>query len=76
MKFPFREASPVGEELHNPWKLMFDIEIGEVYSVNQEMYIGGEAYEIKAVAFYFISKAEEGCEKERGIPEFPRQHAG
>ncbi len=23
-----------------PWKLMFDIEIGEVYSVNQELDIG------------------------------------
>jgi hypothetical protein len=54
---------------------MFDMEIGEVYSVNQEMETGGGAYEIKAVAFYFVSKAEKGCEEERGIPEFPRQHA-
>ena len=55
---------------------MFDIEIGEVYSVNQEMYIGGGAYEVKAVAFHFVSKAEKFFEEERGIPEFPRQHAG
>jgi len=24
-----------------PWKLLFDIKIGEVYSVNREMEIGG-----------------------------------
>jgi hypothetical protein len=56
---------------------MFDIEIGEVYSVNQETDIGEEgAYEVKAFAFHFVPKAEKGCEEERGIPEFPRQHAG
>jgi hypothetical protein len=55
---------------------MFDMEIGEVYSVNQKWRSVGGAYEIKAVAFHFVSKAEECCEEERGIPEFPRQHAG
>jgi hypothetical protein len=39
-------------------------------------YRGGDAYEIKTVAFHFVSKAEKGCEEKRGIPEFPRPHAG
>ena len=36
----------------------------------------GDGYEIKTVAFHFVSKAEKGCEEKRGIPEFPRPHAG
>jgi hypothetical protein len=38
--------------------------------------LGGDAYEIKTAAFHFVSKVEKGCEEERGIPEFLRQHAG
>jgi hypothetical protein len=36
----------------------------------------GDAYEIKTVAFHFVSKAEKGRDEKRGIPEFSRRHAG
>jgi hypothetical protein len=36
----------------------------------------GDAYEIKTVAFHFVSKAEKGRDEKRGIPKFSRRHAG
>lgn len=39
-------------------------------------HLRGDAYEIKVVAFHFVSKVEKGCDEKCGIPKFSRRHAG
>ena len=78
MKFPFREASPclprpngVGEEPHNPSKLMFDIEIGEVYSVNQEVDIGEEMLmKLRLLLFILYQKLKKAAKKNAAYRSF------